>query len=96
MSSLSLLQQKRQEILAIAAKHGAYEVRVFGSVVRGEDRLDSDIDLLVKRYAKTSRWFPAGLILELEKLLGRRVEVVTDSGLNPWLRDSVLKEAVQL
>ena len=48
MSSLSLLQQKRQEILAIAAKHGAYEVRVFGSVVRGEDRLDSDIDVLVK------------------------------------------------
>lgn len=96
MSSLSLLQQKRQEILAVAAKHGAYEVRVFGSVARGEDRVDSDIDLLVKRHAKTSRWFPAGLILELEKLLGRRVEVVTDSGLNPWLRDSVLKEAVQL
>ena len=63
MSSLDLLQQRRQEILAIAAKHGAYDVRVFGSIIRGEERPDSDIDLLVKRGAKISRWFPAGLIL---------------------------------
>ncbi|MDQ3248245.1 MAG: nucleotidyltransferase domain-containing protein, partial [Chloroflexota bacterium] len=56
MTSLELLRQKRHEILLIAAKHGAHEVRVFGSVVRGEDKPDSDIDLLVKRATKTSVW----------------------------------------
>lgn len=96
MSSLDLLHQKRQEVIAIAAKHGAYDVRIFGSIVRGEDRPDSDIDLLVKRQAKTSRWFPAALILELEKLLGRRIDVVTDNGLNPLIREYVLKEAKPL
>lgn len=96
MNSLSLLKQKRQEILALAAKHGAYDVRVFGSVARGEDRPESDIDLLVKRHTKISRWFPSGLILDLEKLLGRRVEVITDNGLNPLLREHVLKEAILL
>ena len=96
MNSLLLLKQKRQEILAIAAKHGADEVRIFGSIARGEERPESDIDLLVKRGNKTSRWFPAGLILELEKLLGRRVEVVTDGGLNPLLREHVYKEAILL
>jgi len=96
MTSFELLRQRRDEILLIAAKHGANDVRVFGSVVRGEDRPDSDIDLLVTRDAKTSAWFPAGMILELEKLLGRRVEVVTDGGLNPYLRDYVLNEALPL
>jgi hypothetical protein len=96
MNSLSLVRQKRLAILNLAEKHGVYDVRVFGSVARGEDRPDSDIDLLVKRHPKTSRWFPAGLILDLEKLLGRRVEVVTDNGLNPLLRERVLKEAVLL
>jgi uncharacterized protein len=96
MNSLALLKQKRQDILAIAAKHGVSDVRVFGSVARGEDRPDSDIDLLVKRIAKTSRWFPVGLSLELEKLLGRRIEIVTDNGLNPLLREYVLKEAILL
>ncbi len=96
MNSLSLVKQKRQDILVIAAKHGVYDIRVFGSVARGEERPDSDIDLLVKCHLKTSRWFPAGLILDLEKLLGRRVEVVTDNGLNPLLREQVLKEAILL
>jgi uncharacterized protein len=93
---LELLRQRRPEILAIAAKHGAYDVRLFGSVVRGENRPDSDIDLLVKRGEKTSRWFPAGLILELEGLLGCRVDVITDNGLNPYLREYVLQEAIPL
>jgi len=96
MTSLELLRQKRHEILLIAAKHGAHEVRVFGSVVRGEDKPDSDIDLLVKRATKTSVWFPSGMILDLEKLLGCRVEVVTDGGLNPSIRDYVLNEALPL
>ncbi|MBK8048770.1 MAG: nucleotidyltransferase family protein [Anaerolineales bacterium] len=86
----------RPTIVRIAAKHGAYDIRIFGSVVRGEDRPDSDIDLLVKRGEKVSPWFPAGLILELEKELGRQVDIVTDAGLNPLLRDRVLNEAVPL
>jgi predicted nucleotidyltransferase len=96
MNTLSLLKQKRQDIITVAAKHGAYDIRVFGSVVRNEDRPDSDIDLLVKRGETVGPWFPAGLILELEKELGRRVDVVTDSGLNPYIREHVLKEAVPL
>lgn len=94
--SLTQLKRKRKQILAIAEKHGAYDVRVFGSVVRGEDKPSSDIDLLVKRRARTSPWFPAALVIDLENYLGRPVEVVTDRGLNPNLRKYVLKEAIPL
>lgn len=96
MNLLNLLKQKREEILKIATKHGVYEIRVFGSVARGEERPDSDIDLLVKRQGKAYHWFPAGFILDLENLLGRRVEVVTDNSLNPLLREYVLREAILL
>src|SRR5215207_2828930 len=65
-----LLQDKREEILRIAEKHGACNVRVFGSVVHGEATDNSDIDLLVDTSEKTSPWFPAGLIEELEQVLG--------------------------
>lgn len=94
--SLHKLKRKRKQILAIAKKHGATHVRVFGSVARGEDKQTSDIDLLVKLAAKPSPWFPAGMTNELETLLGRRVEIVTERGLNPHLRKYVLKEAVPL
>jgi predicted nucleotidyltransferase len=96
MNSLDLLKQKRHEILAIAAKHGVSDVRVFGSAVHGEDRPDSDIDLLVKRDTQISWWFPAGFIADLERLLDRRVDVVTDTGLNPHVREYILHEAVPL
>ena len=96
MTPLELLQHKKDDIRRIAAKHGAYNIRVFGSVVRGEARPDSDIDLLIEKGPTTSSWFPAGLVLELEELLGRRVEIVTEKALNPYLRDRVLREAVSL
>ena len=96
MTPLELLQHKRDDIRRVAAKHGAYNVRVFGSVVRGETKPDSDIDLLIERGPMTSSWFPAGLVLELEEMLGRRVEIVTEKALNPYLRDRVLREAVPL
>ncbi len=96
MTSLQLLQDRKEDIQRIAAKHGAYNVRVFGSVARGEAGPESDIDLLIERGATTSSWFPAGLVLDLEELLGRRVEVVTEKALNPYLRDHVLREAVPL
>ena len=96
MTVKQILQNKRDEIRRIAQKHGAYNVRAFGSVVRGEETQESDIDLLVDTKTETSSWFPAGLILELEKLLGRRVEIVTNKALNPDIRDYVLKEAIPL
>ncbi len=97
MSELqALLTDKRDDVLRIAAKHGAFNVRVFGSVARGEATPDSDIDLLIEKGPTTTPWFPAGLILELEESLGRRVDVVTEKALNPHLRDRVLREAVPL
>ncbi len=91
-----LLKVKRAEILAIAAKHGAYNVRVFGSVARGKANPDSDVDLLVDVGSNRSSWFPVGLMLDLEDLLGRKVDVATDKALHWYIRDRVLKEAVPL
>jgi predicted nucleotidyltransferase len=96
MTIEQLLREKRQEIARIAAEHGAHNVRVFGSVARGEAGPESDIDLLVEVGPTTSSWFPAGLILDLEDLLGCRVEIVTERALNPDIRDNVLREAVPL
>ena len=96
MTPLELLQQKRDAVLQIAARHGAYNIRIFGSVARGEAGPDSDIDLLIDRGPITSSWFPAGLVLELEEELGRRIEVVTEQSLNRRLRERVLREAVPL
>ena len=91
-----LLNEKRGDIFRIAAKHGAHNVRIFGSVARGEAGPDSDIDFLIDVGPATSSWFPAGLILDLEEILGCRVEVVTERALNPHIRDYVLHEAVAL
>ena len=96
MNIEQFLREKRDEIHAIVAKHGAYNVRIFGSMVRGESGPDSDIDFLVDAGPTTSSWFPAGLILDLEEILGRRVEVVTAKALNPYVRDHVLREAIPL
>jgi predicted nucleotidyltransferase len=93
MNGLEVVRAKREEIRRTAARHGARNVRVFGSVVRGEATPESDIDFLVATESRTSAWFPAGLILDLEELLDRRVEVVTEKGLNPLIRERVLKEA---
>ena len=93
----NLLQKKRDEILAIAAKHGAFNVRVFGSVVRGEADEKSDIDFLVDySLDKISPWFPAGLVLDLEKLLQRKVDVATEDALKDRIRERVLREAKPL
>jgi predicted nucleotidyltransferase len=93
---VEVLNDKREEILRIAARHGAKNVRVFGSAVRGELRRGSDIDLLVEVGKKHSAWFPAGLITDLEDLLGCKVDVVTQKSLYWYIRDRVLAEAVPL
>jgi hypothetical protein len=88
-----LLASRREEILRIAAKHGAHNVRVFGSVARGEAGENSDIDLLVELEEGRSLLDQAGLVLDLEELLGRKVDVVTEQGLYWLLRRRILKEA---
>lgn len=85
---------KSIEIRQIAARHGASNIRLFGSVARGEAKSGSDVDFLIDVTAETSPWFPVGLIQDLEKLLGRRVEIVTERALNKDLRERVLSEAV--
>jgi len=96
MTIEQLLLAKREEIQRIAARHGARNVRVFGSVARGQTRPESDLDLLVETGPETSSWFPAGLVLDLEEVLGCKVQVVTEKGLNPDLQERVLHEAVPL
>jgi predicted nucleotidyltransferase len=93
MTVAELLNERRDEILRIAEKHGARNVRVFGSAVRGEATEESDLDLLVEVGEQTSPWFPAGLVDELEELLGRPVDVVTEDGLYWLLRRRILREA---
>ena len=90
-----LLQERCEEILEIAAKHGAFNVRVFGSVARGEETENSDIDFLINYdINKISSWFPVGLIHDLEDLLGRKVDVVTETGLKERIRDRVLRDCL--
>jgi hypothetical protein len=93
MSIENLVCQKRDDILRIAEQHGAYNVRLFGSVARGEAGPDSDVDFLIDAGEKVSSWFPGGLVLDLEELLGRRVDVVEEVALRPELRPYVLREA---
>jgi uncharacterized protein len=96
MSINDVLKNKREEILRIAARHGAGNVRVFGSVARGDSDDKSDLDLLVTMEAGRSLLDHAALWLELQDLLGCKVDVVSDKGLRPRIRDRVLKEAVPL
>jgi hypothetical protein len=96
MSVAERIYEKRDQILQIAARHGAYNVRLFGSLVRGDAGSESDVDFLVEVGPTHSRWFPAGLILDLEELLERDVDVVTESALHWYIRDRVLEEAVPL
>ena len=97
MALLDTLQENREQILEIAAKHGALNVRVFGSVVRGEETPESDVDFLVDYdLEKVTPWFPGGLLMDWQDLLGCRVDVLTERGLSPLIRDRVLAEAKPL
>jgi predicted nucleotidyltransferase len=96
MSIEELLKTKREDILRIAAKYGARNVRVFGSVARGEADEESDIDFLVEMEPGRSLLDMGGLLMELRDLLEREVDVITERGLKPRIRERVLREAVIL
>jgi uncharacterized protein len=91
-----VLKDKRQEILRIAASHGARDVQVFGSLARGEARPDSDVDILIQLEPGRSLLDLIAIKQDLEDLLGCAVDVVTESAISPYIRDQVLKEAVRL
>jgi predicted nucleotidyltransferase len=93
MNMYELLKNKRDEIISIANKHGAYNIRVFGSVARNEATETSDIDFIIEVGENTSFFFPGGLIVDLENLLGKKVDIVTEKSLKPRIKDKVLREA---
>ena len=90
------IRDHRDEILRLARAHGARKLRLFGSAARGDDRPDSDLDLLVEMEPGRSLVDHVALKQDLEGLLGRDVDVVTEQSLHPRLRDRVLREAVSL
>jgi hypothetical protein len=96
MNISQLLQQKRQQVLEIAAGHGARNVRLFGSVARGETTETSDLDLLIEMEPGRSLLDIVAIKQDLEELLGCKVDVVTEAAISPYLRDKVLHEAVRL
>jgi predicted nucleotidyltransferase len=96
MGIRELLSARRDEIVAIAHRHGARNIRVFGSVARGDADERSDVDFLVAFEPGASLMDHAALLVELEQLLGRRVDVAPEGTLRPRVRERVLREAVPL
>jgi predicted nucleotidyltransferase len=93
---LDELRARRHEILQIAARHGARDVRIFGSVVRGEAGSASDVDVLVDMDKGRSLLDLVAFWQDLEELLACKVDVVTDGGISPYLRDRIYAEAQPL
>lgn len=96
MTTLDRLRQRKADIERLAHLHGANCVRIFGSVARGEDTDESDIDVLVEMNEESSLLDLVRLQQALEVMLNRRADVLTVGGLNPHLKDRILAEAVQL
>ena len=94
MTPLEKIKAHRQEILDIAKKYGASNIRIFGSVARGEAGPDSDYDFLIELEPGRSAFEIGGLLMDLQDLLGAKVDIVTDRGLNKHIREKVLKEAI--
>ena len=88
-----LIGDNRAQILALAERHGLRDVRVFGLMVRGDTDDASDVDLLVSLPSDKTGLALGGLLMDVQDLLQRRVDVITERGLHPALRDRVLKEA---
>lgn len=96
MATLDDIRARREAILALARKYGIRQVRLFGSVVRGEDRPNSDLDVLVDFEPRRTLLDLIGFEQDLEEMFGRKVEVISARGINPRIEDRVLGEAVPL
>ncbi|WP_137130426.1 nucleotidyltransferase family protein [Rhizobium sp. FY34] len=96
MRPSDVLEKNREAIRALVVRHKAANARVFGSVARGEDREDSDLDILVDTLAETTLFDLGGLQHELESLLGMRVDLATSGRLRPKMRDRILSEAAAI
>lgn len=96
MNIYDILAAKREEILQIAAKYGAYNIRIFGSVARREADVHSDVDFLVEMETGRSLFDLGGLLMELQEILGCKVDIATEKGLRSRIREGVLSEAVPL
>jgi len=90
------LREKRDRILAITRQHGARNVRVFGSIARGEGKRDSDLDVLVELELGRSLLDIIAIKQDLEDLLNTKVDVVTEAAVSPYIRDQVLRQAISL
>ncbi|NYT02780.1 MAG: nucleotidyltransferase family protein [Methanosarcinales archaeon] len=90
------LKEKRNKILAIAAAHGARSVKVFGSAARGEARPDSDLDLLVEMEPGRSLLDIGRMVMDLQDLMGCKVDIVEPEGLHWYIREKILREAVSV
>jgi len=90
------LREKRDRILAITRQHGARNVRVFGSIARGEGKRDSDLDVLVELELGRSLLDIIAIKQDLEDLLNTKVDVVTEAAVSPYMRDQVLRQAISL
>lgn len=96
MTELERIQQQKKNILAIARQHGLIRLRLFGSVVRGEETPQSDIDLLVDLEPGRSMFDLGGALIQLQELLRRKVDIVTEGGLHWYLKEKIMQEAVPL
>jgi uncharacterized protein len=96
LSVKDLLKTKREDILRIAARYGASNIRVFGSMTRGEEGPDSDLDLLIELAPDRSLLDHVALLQDLEDILSLKVDVVNEKALDHRIRDRVLKEAIPL
>jgi predicted nucleotidyltransferase len=96
MTLEELRRTRRDQILRIAANHGARNVRVFGSAARGDASLSSDVDFLVELDAGRTLMDPGGLLMDLRQLLQARVDVATEEILRPKVRQRALADAVPL
>ena len=96
MNLYQLIQQKRRQVLEIAQRHGAHNVRLFGSVARGETTETSDLDLLIEMEPGRNLLDVIAIKQDLEDLLGCKVDVVTEAAISPYLKENVLREAVRL
>ncbi|NLK00700.1 MAG: nucleotidyltransferase family protein [Clostridia bacterium] len=96
MSILAKLDSKREEIMKIASKYGVQNIRVFGSIARGEETVNSDLDILVKFEQGRSLFDLIDLKYDLEDLLEREVDVITENSIHWYLKDGIEAEAVEL